>query len=282
MVDNAASTSLIPMLIAATESAMPAEKRLLADDLAIRTLPAGLRPLVRRQRTRRWLRRLMDRQDPGIWNSLACRKRYFDEQTAALLHDTEALVVLGAGLDTRACRLAAPAAIPAFEVDLPVNIALKQRRIPLPGNVVPVAIDFERQDLATGLAESGYRTDAKTLFLWEGVTQYLTETAVHATLKTLATAPSGSHLIFSYIRQDFIAGTNLDGCPAAHRRFVAGQGIWRFGLHPGSVSGLLAEHGWREVEQVGGGEYTERFLTPLGRGGERVPDIERCVTATKI
>ncbi|WP_433564210.1 SAM-dependent methyltransferase [Nocardia sp. CA-151230] len=283
MADRAASTSLIPMLIAATENAEPTENRLLTDDLAIRMLPAGLRPLVRRPRARRWLRGVMDRQDPGIWNSLACRKRYFDERTAAVLRDgAAALVVLGAGLDTRACRLAAPAGIPAFEVDLPVNIALKQRRIPLPGAVVPIPIDFERQPLATALAESGYRAESTTLFLWEGVTQYLTEQAVRATFAALATAPAGSSLIFSYIRQDFLDGSNLDGCESAYRRFVAGQGIWRFGLHPGAVSGLLAEYGWRELEQVGGAEYTERFLAPAGRGGERVPDLERCVWAEKV
>ncbi|MEC3913790.1 SAM-dependent methyltransferase [Nocardia sp. CDC160] len=283
MATRAADTPLIPMLIAATESAEPSGNRLLTDDLAIRVLPLGLRPLVRNRTTRGWLRKVMEREGPGLWDSLACRKRYFDEQTdAAVRAGVGAVVVLGAGLDTRATRLVAAAGIPAFEVDLPVNIELKRRRITLPDSVVQVAIDFETQDLATTLAERGYRGEATTLFLWEGVTQYLTEKAVRSTLETLAAAPAGSRLVFSYVRQDFLDGTNLEGCERAYRRFVAGKGIWRFGLLPADVPGLLAEYGWRELEQVGGREYVDRFLEPLGRGAEGVPDLERCVTATKI
>ncbi|MEU6581831.1 hypothetical protein [Nocardia sp. NPDC046763] len=97
-----------------------------------------------------------------------------------------------------------------------------------------------------------------------------------------ASTLAGLSLIFSYIRQGFLDGSNLDGCDAAYRRFVAGQGIWRFSRHRGVVAGLLAEYGWRELEQVGGAEYAERFLTPADRGGERVPDLERCVWAEKI
>ncbi|MEC3955526.1 SAM-dependent methyltransferase [Nocardia sp. CDC153] len=283
MATRAADTPLIPMLIAAAESAERSGNRLLTDDLAIRMLPLGLRPLVRNRTTRGWLRKVMAREGPGLWDSLACRKRYFDEQTdAAVRAGVGAVVVLGAGLDTRATRLVAAAGVPVFEVDLPVNIELKRRRIALPDNVVQVAIDFETQDLATTLAERGYRGERTTLFLWEGVTQYLTEKAVRATLATLAAAPAGSRLVFSYVRQDFLDGTNLEGCDGAYRRFVAGKGIWRFGLLPGDVAELLAEYGWRELEQVGGREYVERFLAPLGRGAEGVPDLERCVTATKV
>jgi O-methyltransferase involved in polyketide biosynthesis len=59
----------------------------------------------------------------GIWGSIACRKRYIDEKVReALDHGVDAVVILGAGLDTRGPRLAVPAGVPVFEVDLPANI----------------------------------------------------------------------------------------------------------------------------------------------------------------
>lgn len=281
MPNTAADTSLVPILIAAVEDLEPAEKRFLTDELAIRMLPAGLRALVRLPAGRRLLRAGMNREGVGAWESLACRKRYFDDRTAAAITEgVEAVVVLGAGLDTKALRLAAPAGVPAFEVDLPINIAAKRKRTALPSSVIQVPIDFEADDLATVLIEHGYRFDARTLFLWEGVTQYLTEPAVRATLSVLGTAATGSQLIFSYVRQDFLDGTDLQGCAPTYRRFVARQPLWHFGLQPDQVSALLSDYGWHEIEQAGGPEHTASYLTPIGRE-IRVPDIERCVAARK-
>jgi len=191
------------------------------------------------------------------------------------------MVVLGAGLDTRACRLAAPSGIPSFEVDLPVNIARKQRRMRLPDTVATIPIDFETDNLADGLTEHGYRPDTKTIFIWEGVTQYLSEDAVRATFELLATAAAGSKLVFSYVRKDFLDGTNRYGAEASYRRFVAKGPLWRFGLAPEAIPTFLAEYGWRELEQVGAAEFTERYLEPIGRR-TAISGLERCVYAEKI
>jgi methyltransferase (TIGR00027 family) len=120
--------------------------------------------------------------------------------------------VLGAGLGTRGTRLAAPRNIPAFEVGLAENLALKRQRLHAihgtsPTNPVLVAVDFERDDLADRLAQSGFSLDRSTMFIWEGVTQYLTEPAVRSTLAVLEAASSGSSLIFT-VRADFLDGTN--------------------------------------------------------------------------
>lgn len=272
---------MMPLVIAAVEHQRSAESRLLADELALQMLPAFLRPLLRRRIIGLRLAASMDRREPGVWNSLACRKRYFDDVVAASVRDgLQALVVLGAGLDTRAIRLATSPGVPSFEVDLPVNLARKARRIRLPGNVTQVPVDFEHQDLAVALARHGYRADATTMFVWEGVTQYLTEPAVRTVLEVLAGSPAGSRLVLSYICKDFIDGIDFYGCERTYRRFVAGNRTWRYGLHRGDVAALLAEYGWCEREQVGPKEYTERYLDPVKRGGI-VTGLERCVSADK-
>jgi methyltransferase (TIGR00027 family) len=278
---SVAQTSVMPMVIAAVEHQRPAERRVLVDSLALRTLPAPMRPLLRQRAVGRWLTTTMDRRAPGIWNSLACRKRYFDDVVGASARDgIQALVVLGAGLDTKAVRLAAPAGLPSFEVDLPVNIAAKRRRIRLPDNVIQVPLDFEHDDLGATLIEHGYDADARTMFVWEGVTQYLTEAAVRRVFKVLAKAPADSRLAFSYVCKDFLDGVDFHGSEQTYRRFVANGPIWRFGLQPSDVPALLAEYGWREHEQVGPQEYTARYLDPAGRT-TTVTGLERCVCADK-
>ena len=64
---------------------------------------------------------------PGLWANLACRKRFIDDKLTEALDDIDAVVILGAGLDTRAYLLTRQVRIPVFEVDLPVNIARKAK-----------------------------------------------------------------------------------------------------------------------------------------------------------
>jgi methyltransferase (TIGR00027 family) len=91
-----------------------------------------------------------------------CRKRYADDQVrAALSAGIDQLVVLGAGLDTRAYRLADPQRVGAFEVDLPVDIDTKRSRVraalgKLLDRVRLVPADLETGDLAQSLSTSGF------------------------------------------------------------------------------------------------------------------------------
>ena len=105
----AAQTASGPMVLAAVEQYEDPARRLVHDDLARAFLPAVLRALVATTRLSA-LRRAMigatERSGPGLWANLACRKRYIDEKLDESLPDIDAVVVLGAGLDTRAYRLA--------------------------------------------------------------------------------------------------------------------------------------------------------------------------------
>ncbi len=266
-----------PMLIAAAEQHLPPDQRLVDDDLAAAMLPSALRAVVRPRPLRQWLMSVTDREAPGLWNSIACRKRYIDDRlTEAIDAGIEAVVLLGAGFDTRGYRVADR--VEDFEVDMPRNLETKRKRMPVPDNVVQVPIDFETEDLGAALTAHGHRLDRRTMYVWEGVTQYLTEPAVRATLDFLSGAASGSRLAFTYVRKDFLDGTQLYDSPRMRRRFVERERIWRYGLEPGDVAPLLAEYGWDEAEQVGGAEYAARYLEPAGRTGV-VSEVERNVSA---
>jgi methyltransferase (TIGR00027 family) len=269
----AAQTAFGPMVQAAIEQYEPPERRLVSDDLALPILPAGQRAIVRAMR---WplLRRLTisagERAVPGSWSLIACRKRYIDDKLDEAVPNIDSVVVLGAGLDTRAYRLARRSDIPVFEVDLPVNIARKRAAVQsaigaLPTSVRLVPIDFEHDDLIGALTGNGYRTDSRTFFIWEGVTQYLTEDAVRATLGALQAAPSGSRLVFTYVRKDFIDGVNMYDATILYKRFRQRQHVWRFGLDPDEVSAFVADYGWRLVEQAGPDYFLRNYIEPTGR-----------------
>lgn len=286
----AAQTAIGPMVIVAVEQHYPPGQRLLDDPLASRMLPTGLRfgAWLSRWKVMRELSiKATEKRAPGIWGGIGCRKRYIDDQVArALDAGVEAVVNLGAGLDTRAYRLAVPVGVDTFEVDLPANITDKRARLQalygrVPERVTLVPLDFQTGNLGDALAAHGFRFDRPAMFVWEAVSQYLTEDGVRATLQVLAKAAPGSRLAFTYVRKDFLDGTNLYDAEQIYQDFRVKYGLWHFGLDPQDVHGVLGEYGWAEREQVGAAEFTERYIRPIGRDLS-VSEIERCVYAEKI
>ncbi|MEE6176335.1 SAM-dependent methyltransferase [Mycobacterium sp. 050134] len=268
--NSVAQKAFGPMVLTAVEQNEPPDRRLLDDDLAELFLPAPLRWLVTATRSTP-LRRLMIRGSEwsgrGLWANMACRKRFIGDKLAGALEDIDAVVILGAGLDTRPYLLTRQVRMPVFEVDLPVNIARKVQTVRRvlggpPLSVRLVALDLERDDVLTSLAEHGYHTDYRAFFICEGVTQYLTEATVRRTLEGLRATAPGSQLVFTYVRRDFIDGTNLYGTRTLYRSV---RQLWRFGLQPDEVADFIAPYGWRLVEQAGPDDLVRRYVAPTGR-----------------
>ena len=261
------------MVLAAIEHNESPGRRLVDDDLAESFLPARWRWLVRSARAgavRRALTGASERSGPGLWASIACRKRFIDERLSDPLNDVDTVVVLGAGLDTRACRIARHSDMPVFEVDQHVNTERKAAVLErvlgaTPPSVRLVPLDFETEALMPALQAAGYRRDDRTFFIWEGVTQYLRPEAVRSTLDQLRDAAPGSRLVFTYIRQDFVDGTDLHGAEALYRRFRQRRQVWRSGLVREDVGELLDEYGWRLVEQAGPSYFRDTYIRPTGR-----------------
>ncbi|MCX4910552.1 SAM-dependent methyltransferase [Streptomyces sp. NBC_00878] len=285
----AAQTALGPMVIAACEQHLPESQRVLSDELAVRFLPPGLRLVVgacRWRAVRDLLTGATDKKALGLWASVLSRKRYADDKVSeALRAGIEQFVFLGAGLDTRAYRLVPPTGARAFEIDLSANIAYKRQRLEavygrVPDHVVLVPVDFQTDDLADVLPAHGLDPETPTMFVWEAVTQYLTEDGVRRTLAFLAKAALGSRLIFTYLRRDFLDGIDFYGAEQAHHDFVVKQPMWHFGLDPDDARSLLQEYGWAQREQVGTQEYLARYIRPTGRD-LAVSEIERFVYGEK-
>lgn len=275
------------MIIAADQAE---ERPIVRDDVMSRMAAPVTRAMVTAIRwapVRRWLMGVTEKQMPGLWGELLCRKRYAEDCLRAALADGVTEVVLvGAGLDTLAYRVPEAAKARVYEVDLPANIERKRAGLKrafggVPEHVTLVPLDFDTEDLSAALERAGHRMGTRTFVVWEAVTQYLTEDGVRATLGRLSEAAPGSRLVFTYMRADFLDGSDMYGAAAAYRRFASGDHpLWRFGLLPDDVAPLLAEYGWHEIEQLGPAESAERYLRPAHRDLP-VTEVERSVLAER-
>ena len=284
---KAAQTGPGAMVLVAMEQYFPGAERIVTDNLALPILPFGYRIEVRLfGPIRNWVIKKSEQKVPGLWGGIMARKRYIDDIVSeAADGQIEAVVNLGAGFDTRAFRLRALAEVPVWEVDQPQNIDAKRSRLeklfePVPAHVTLVPIDFDHEDLATVLASHGYEPDRRTMFVWEGVTQYVTEAGIRATFDFLARAPAGSRMVFTYTPKDFIDGENFYGLEYLYKQMLVKDKIWLFGIDPEKVDEFIGEFGWRVVEHLGYDELGERYVKPTGRELQSMA-IERMVSAEK-
>lgn len=148
---------------------------------------------------------LNDPLSRGLRAALVARSRFVEDELARrVAAGVRQYVLLGAGLDTFACRSPYPESqLRVFEVDHPGTQRWKQQLLADAGISAPpslcfVPMDFEADELGSVLAQAGFRADQPACVSWMGVTTYLTEDAVMRTLRALAGFAAGSCVCFDY------------------------------------------------------------------------------------
>jgi methyltransferase (TIGR00027 family) len=174
-------------------------------------------------------------------------------------------LVLGAGLDTFACRNPY-ADVRVFEVDHPATQAWKMEMLAAAGIVPPesahfVAVDFEQDSLRMRLRAAGFDESVPTVTAWLGVVPYLTTEAFRATMCILARFVPGSEVIFDYSQPREalppVEQLMLDSLSA--RVALAGEPFQLF-FRPEQLAEELEWLGLRVVEDLDGAALTERYL----------------------
>ncbi len=139
---------------------------------------------------------------PGIELGVALRTAWLDDAVRSF--EWKQVVLLGAGFDARAARLARPG-LRFFEVDHPATQEKKYARIrtiasyPQHASIL-IPCDLERDDFTDALLAQGFSRDVPTLVIWEGVTAYLTEDAVRTTVRRVASIlGEPSALLFDHL-----------------------------------------------------------------------------------
>lgn len=208
-----------------------------------------------------------DTELAGIWdtmaNHLGLRTRFFDDYlTAAAAAGIRQVVILAAGLDTRAHRLDWPGGTAVFELDQPRVLEFKDHVLRAqPGcERITVPVDL-REDWPAALRAAGFDPAAPTAWLAEGLLRYLPGAAVRELFARITelSAP-GSRLGVNETRdeswhprlQHFFAHFGLDPSALRHVESARPQ-----------VATWFPAHGWQTPALVTGRELAERHLRAL-------------------
>jgi methyltransferase (TIGR00027 family) len=188
------------------------------------------------------------------------------------------VVILGAGLDGRAWRMAELANVTVFEVDHPDSQRDKRARTggltQLAGEVRFVPVDFTRDDLDQSLAAAGHDPERPTTWIWEGVVMYLTLADIEATLAVVARRSAAhSRLVILYHTPSWLL-TLVD--------FVVsrlGEPL-RSAFGRDQTAALLAKHGFSASRDIGMRSAGQALSPALGRR-LRMMNHLRLVTADR-
>jgi len=165
------------------------------------------------------------------------RTRFLDDFLMRCVTDRAQVVLLGAGLDTRAYRLDLPSHLRWFEVDRPEIVSYKAERLAAEMPTCDrqtIAIDLADASWPDALVEAGFQPDRPTIWLLEGLVYYLTEpqaTDLFSAIDRLS-APG------SQLAADFINPTVCNG-------EEAWADLWHFGCD--EPEQFLQQFGWDAV-----------------------------------
>jgi methyltransferase (TIGR00027 family) len=208
----------------------------------------------------RWLARAAERATiPGLMLHFMLRKqRIEDAVRGALERGCRQVVVLGAGFDTLAARLAPHYPAARFiEIDHPATQAVKREAVQRQ-NLHFVAADLARSSLGDALAASPYDRNSASVFVVEGLLMYLTRDEMAALFCAIAEMqPAGGEVVFTVMepmRDGRIAFHNAtwlerallalwkEPFKSAVSREVLPGALARWGLRLLEVADLAAEH----------------------------------------
>ncbi len=246
------------------------------------------RPL-RDAAARAWV--LQNKIASGAYEFMIARTAFFDGIVSkALKENIGQIVFLGAGYDSRSYRLSELIRdTQFFELDTAPTQARKKDCLQAAGIALSphstyVPVNFETDDLAAKLLHAGFSAGKKSLFIWEGVTYYLTSDAVdHLLAFVNSHSPMGSSIAFDYAALSDQA-LNEAGARELRQHLQArhsGEPI-KFAIPAATIGPFLRRRGFEILEHVSASEMNKRYLA-AGRYPElnEVPSL-LCLVHAKV
>ncbi len=182
----------------------------------------------------------------AFWSHAVTRTRFFDDYLmTATASGIRQVVLLAAGLDTRAFRLPWPEGVRLYELDLPEVLTFKERVLTeraAAARCARTTIEVDlREDWTVPLLQAGVQAAEVTAWLAEGLLIYLTADEA-ATLLTRvgALSAAGSQAAFE------VESLGTDPMRARARQaptMAQYAQLWKGGLP--DATGWLIGHGWR-------------------------------------
>lgn len=271
-----------------------------ADPLAGRLIPARAAELsasfvAARSHVARWAQRALRRRHvrpfvsalerltiPGIQLHYALRKLYLEETARAALADADCggirqVVIFGAGYDTLALRLheTFPAA-QFIETDHPATQRRKTHALaahhdsrlqrPQTTNLHFLPVDLTRQQLAATLANfDGYRADAPTLYIAEGLLMYLSPAEVDNLFQTIRelSGTRKSRFAFTFMERQSNGRVNFRTRSRAVDAWLNWRGeVFKWGIERAALPLYLRARGFSVREIATEETLRRRYLEP--------------------
>lgn len=205
--------------------------------------------------------------------SIVLRARFIED---LVIEQRKQYVILGAGLDTFAQRRPEVAStLQVFEIDQPDTQAWKRQRLLELGFGVPewlhfVSVDFEVSSWWDQLIKAGFDTNKPAVVACTGVSLYLTEEAILATLSRFATLAPGSTLAMTFYlpmelideEDRFLQQIAQKGAREAGTPFISF-------FTPSQILALAREAGFKNIETISTGDLAKRYFA--GRADKLSP-----------
>jgi methyltransferase (TIGR00027 family) len=226
-----------------------------------------------------------NKRAPGLYAYEIMRVKFMDEIILkALASGLDELILLGAGQDSRPYRMANNLrGVRVIEVDHPISQAYKRTRVRQifgcePSHITYAQIDFTRDDVGTILRLAGHRRSARALFVWSGVSPYLSEAAAFRILSWIGrhNTPSTS-IVFDACWQGVVDGSGEYLGAKEWRNGVARMGEpLRWGVPEDGVYDMLARFGLRAERTLICDEGHKVYLT-RSDGGMHYRPMDSCI-----
>jgi methyltransferase (TIGR00027 family) len=202
---------------------------------------------------------------PPIRKNVRLRTRYFDDRLRHQIgQGARQILILGAGLDTRAQRIAVEG-VAYFEIDAPETQAFKRARLEensVDPNTTYIGADYVTDGMLDLLRQSGLDFSLPTHVIWEGNTMYLDDGAVRRVLNDLMGEFQRCSASFDFFAEDVIQ--NQTGDPEITRvveRFAAMGAPWTYGID--DLSEIAANCGAKVIDRVTLAELHRSFWPNL-------------------
>ncbi len=245
---TASKTALGTAYMRAAHQLLDEEPLLLSDPVALSLLGPDTAETIRGA-----LARYQSPRGKALRAHVVLRSRFTEDRLQeAAAKGVRRYIVIGAGFDSFALRQPSWAeALKIVEVDHPATHSAKRERIAkaglaYPENLILAPADFEREELGEVLARCGIGPGEPAFFSWLGVTMYLEETAINATLRAISAFGPGSQVALTFRQPLDVASSAL-----AARVFDLGEPFVSF-FTPEEIEAKLRYAGFSGID----------FLTP--------------------
>ena len=268
---SAGKAAAYSALLRAVASNIPLPERILYDPYAKLFLPPSLN-LVE------WLSRspvlnkviawYIDQIWTGALTSCIARNKLIDVMTEKFIKDegVNQVIIFGAGYDCRAQRLQMKERPMFVEVDDPLKQQtkldiLQASSVRSTTQVDYLTVDFHTQHPDDILPYLFHGTHYKTLFIWEGVSNYFTAPIADKIFQYFEGFPSGTMIIFTYLDDKVLQNPKqFPGAKNVTKLLRNTNESWNFGIDPDKIKDFLAGYNMKLIHDANATTYRKIYF----------------------